>query len=139
MIINKIILKEHKTKRSQYFVPRIFWLWCQLSFRESSTTSDLSQLFTLGGDSIISALCLCDIAVCSLKFMTLRDWHARRFLISPVDIKTQTKNPRKRNSPLNTCVGGIRLEGCMLYLIFATCCIARASCIHALHIVHASY
>ena len=38
------------------------------------------------------------------------------FLIFSVDIKTQTKNPRKRNSPLNTCVGGIRLEGCMLYL-----------------------
>ena len=51
-----------------------------------------------------------------LCFITLRDWHARRFLISPVDIKAQTKNPRKRNSPLNTCVGGIRLEGCMLYL-----------------------
>ena len=80
-----------------------------------------------------------------LCFTVLRDWHARRFLISPVDIEAQTKNPRKKNSPLNTSVGGIRLEGCMLYLtykfdfIFATCCIARASCIHALHIVHASY
>ena len=70
-----------------------------------------------------------------------KDWHARRFLISPVNIKTQTKNSRKRNSPLNTCVGGIRLEGCMLYLIckidwrlmHSTCimhtCIAYRSCI----------
>ena len=44
MVINKIIIKEHKTERSQYSVPRISWLWCQLSFRESSTTSILSQL-----------------------------------------------------------------------------------------------
>ena len=44
MVINKIILKEHKTERSQHSVPRIFQLWCQLSFKESSTTSDLSQL-----------------------------------------------------------------------------------------------
>ena len=63
------------------------------------------------------------------------------FLIFPIDIKTQTKNPRKRNSPLNTCVGGIRLEGCMLYLtciftcylLHGTCimhtCIAFSSCI----------
>ena len=74
-----------------------------------------------------------------LCFTTLRDWHARRFLISPIDIKTQTKNPRKRNSPLNTCVGGIRLEGFMLYLtntcylLLSTCimhtCIAFSSCI----------
>ena len=62
----------------------------------------------------------------------LRDWHARRFLISPVDIKSQTKNPRKRNSPLNTCVGGIRLEGCMLYLICKltdTCYLLHSTCI----------
>ena len=76
-----------------------------------------------------------------LCFTALRDWHARRFLISPVDIEAQTKNPRKRNSPLNTCVGEIRLEGCMLYLIckidwyllHSTCimhtCIAYRSCI----------
>ena len=53
-----------------------------------------------------------------LCFIALRDWHARRFLISPVDIKTQTKNPRKKNSPLNTRVGGIRLEGYRLYLTY---------------------
>ena len=70
---------------------------------------------------------------------------APAIVASPIDIEAQTKNPRKRNSPLNTCVGGLRLEGCMLYptcifdLILTTCCIARASCIHALHIVHASY
>ena len=78
-------------------------------------------------------------------FYALRDWHARRYSISPIDIEAQTKNPKKRNSPLNTCVGGIRLEGCMLYfncifdLIPVTCCIACASCIHALHIAEASY
>ena len=59
-------------------------------------------------------LCLEILFLC---FIALRDWHAHRFLISPVDIEAQTKNPRKRNSPLNTCVGGIRLEGCMLYLV----------------------
>ena len=74
-----------------------------------------------------------------MLYSFLRDWHVRRFLISPVDIKTQTKNPRKRNSPLNTCVGGIRLEGCMLYLtdiwylLHSTCImhtwIAYSSCI----------
>ena len=78
-----------------------------------------------------------------LCFIALRDWYTRRFLIFPVDIKTQTKILRKKNSLLNTCVRGIRLEGCMLYftckidLIFATYCIARASCIHALYIAHA--
>ena len=62
----------------------------------------------------------------------LRDWHVRQFLISPVDIKAQTKNPRKRNSPLNTCVGGIRLEGCMLYLTYKltdTCYLLHSTCI----------
>ena len=79
-------------------------------------------------------------------FTALRDWHVRRYSISPVDIEAHTKNPTKRNSPLNTCVGGIRLEGCMLYLtcylyiwpdtcylLHSTCimhtCIASRSCI----------
>ena len=52
-----------------------------------------------------------------LCFIALRDWYAHRFLISPVDIKAQTKNPRKRDSPLNMCVRGIRLEGYMLYIL----------------------
>ena len=70
-----------------------------------------------------------------LCFIALRDWHARQFLISPIDIKAQTKNPRKRNSPLNPCVGGIRLEGCVLYLtcifdlIHATCYLLHSTCI----------
>ena len=54
MVINKIILKEHKTKRTQYSVSRIYWLWCWLSFRESSTTIEFVPVITLGGDSIIS-------------------------------------------------------------------------------------
>ena len=68
-----------------------------------------------------------------LCFTALRDWHVRRYSISPVDIEAQTKNPRKRNSPLNTCVGGIRLEGCMLYLTcifdFDTCYLLHSTCI----------
>ena len=82
-----------------------------------------------------------------LCFTALRDWHVRRYSISPVDIEAQTKNPRKRNSPLNSCVGGIRLEGCILYLtwylitcipytcflLYITCimhtCISYSSCI----------
>ena len=80
---------------------------------------------------------------CFYAFIALRDWHVRRYLISLVDIKAQTKNPRKRNLPLNTCVGGLRLEGYMLYnwldnlytcyLLHSTCimhtCIAYSSCI----------
>ena len=45
-----------------------------------------------------------------LCFTALRDWHVRRFLIFPVDIKAQTKNPKKRNSPLNTRAEDIRVE-----------------------------
>ena len=67
-----------------------------------------------------------------LCFIALRDWHTHRFLISLVDIKTQTKNPRKRNSPLNMCVGGIRLEGCMLYLT----CIFTYYLLHGMCIMH---
>ena len=70
-----------------------------------------------------------------LCFIALRDWHARQLLISPIDIETQAKNPRKRNSLLNTCVEGIRLEGCMLYftcifdLLLATCYLLYSTCI----------
>ena len=75
-----------------------------------------------------------------MLYSFLRDWHVRQFLISPVDIKAQTKNPRKRNSLLNTCVGGIRLDvvPCIFDLILdnllhSTCimhtCIAYRSCI----------
>ena len=63
-----------------------------------------------------------------MLYSFLRDWHVHQFLISPINIKAQTKNLRKRNSPLNTCVGGIRLEGCMLYLT-DTCYLLHSMCI----------
>ena len=65
-------------------------------------------------------------------------WHACRFLIFPVDIKAKTKNSKKKNLPLNSCMGGIRLEGCILLLDLATCYLLYNTCIMHTYITYRS-
>ena len=60
--------------------------------------------------------------ICYLFELSRELMHVRRFCYPPMMIKTQTENPRTRDSLMNTCVGGIRLEGYVIetcvYLLF---------------------
>ena len=40
-----------------------------------------------------------------MLYSFLRDWHTRRFLISPVDIKAQTKNPKEKKLTIEHVCG----------------------------------
>ena len=70
MVINGLILKN--TKLREVNIPYPESPGCGADFfRESSTTIEFVPVITLGGDSIISTLCLCDIEVKNLNSVTI--------------------------------------------------------------------